>query len=188
MTAMRDDRRRRQPSHEEIRLWRHVTRDAKPLPGRDALADTEPATESPTPKPATTAKRPQPPPAPPPSPPSILEPGGKADLDRRSAERLARGQMRIEARLDLHGWAEAEAYERLVAFLSASHAMGRRCVLVITGKGREGRGVLKTNLPRWINEAALRPLVLAFTAAAIKDGGEGAFYVLLKRQREKNPP
>ncbi|MCC7168019.1 MAG: Smr/MutS family protein [Rhodospirillales bacterium] len=187
---MRDDRRRRQPSHEEIRLWRHVTRDAKPLPGRAALADAnaEPATEPAPPKPATTAKRPQPPPAPPPSPPSILEPGGKADLDRRSAERLAKGQMRIEARLDLHGWAEAEAHERLVAFLSASHAMGRRCVLVITGKGREGRGVLKTNLPRWINEAALRPLVLAFTAAAIKDGGEGAFYVLLKRQREKNPP
>jgi DNA-nicking Smr family endonuclease len=59
----------------------------------------------------------------------------------------------------------------------------KRMLLVVTGKGRDGVGVLRQSLPLWLNAPSIRPFVLAFDVASRKDGGEGAFYVLLKRQR-----
>ena len=84
-----------------------------------------------------------------------------------------------------------DAHAALARFVAASRAMGRRCVLVITGKGRppkntigaEGGGVLKQAVPRWLNEPSLRAQILAFATAQPKDGGGGALYVLLKRIR-----
>jgi DNA-nicking Smr family endonuclease len=74
-----------------------------------------------------------------------------AGIDRANAERLKRGLHRIEARLDLHGMTQAEAHAALSAFIAASRAAGRRCVLVITGRGlgQSGLGVLKSSVPRW---------------------------------------
>jgi DNA-nicking Smr family endonuclease len=62
---------------------------------------------------------------------------------------------------------------------------GKRAVLIITGKGLrgEGTGILRAAVPRWLNEAKLRALILSIAPAAPKDGGGGALYVLLKRQR-----
>ncbi len=93
--------------------------------------------------------------------------------------------MAIEARLDLHGMTQAEAHGRLVAFVEGHQAAGRRCVLVVTGKGtwREEGGVLRDAVPRWLNEPGLRPRILSFSHAQPKDGGEGALYILLKRLR-----
>ncbi|MBF0355452.1 MAG: Smr/MutS family protein [Alphaproteobacteria bacterium] len=112
-----------------------------------------------------------------------LVPGKVVDVDKRTALRLTKGQMAIEGRLDLHGLTEDRAHGALKHFLSMSQSMGRRCVLVITGKGVEGKGVLRTQMPRWLNAPELRPLVLAVSEALPKDGGSGAFYVLLKRNR-----
>jgi DNA-nicking Smr family endonuclease len=100
-------------------------------------------------------------------------------LDRRSAERLRRGARRIEARLDLHGMTQAEAHGELEVFLARADAARQRCVLVITGKG----GVLRAGVPRWINEQPNRSRVLAFSPAQPRDGGAGAFYILLRRRR-----
>ena len=64
--------------------------------------------------------------------------------------------------------------------------MGKRCVLVITGKGLKSDGsigVLRENIPDWLNERRNRGLIIAFSHAVQKDGGEGAFYVMLKRKR-----
>ena len=88
--------------------------------------------------------------------------------------------------MDLHGMTQDQAHRALNAFIDASSHAGRRCVLVITGKGGRGDGsvgVLREQVPRWLNQAPLRPLVLAFSYATPKDGGEGALYVLLKRKR-----
>jgi DNA-nicking Smr family endonuclease len=106
-------------------------------------------------------------------------------LDRRSAERLRRGQTPVEDRIDLHGLTQEEAHRRLNVFLAAAARGGRRCVLIITGTGvwREGGGVLRDAVPRWLNESPLRPLVLAFAQAQPRHGGSGALYVLLKRRR-----
>ncbi len=81
-----------------------------------------------------------------------------------------------------------EAHAALVRFLAGAQAAGLRSVLVITGKGygTEGTvGVLKTNVPRWINEPPLRERVLAFTHASRTYGGEGALFVLLRRPRPR---
>ena len=106
-------------------------------------------------------------------------------LDKRSARRLKRGLRAIEARLDLHGLRQEEAHRALTSFIAGSYEAGKRCVLVITGKGRvsEGGGVLRTNVPRWLNQAPNRMRILSFTHATPADGGTGALYVLLKRQR-----
>ena len=116
-------------------------------------------------------------------------------LDKRSAERLRRGQMNIEARLDLHGHTQADAHRAAHAFIATSHRVGRRCVLIITGKGGarddfdgsfmpdRDSGVLRRNLPRWLGEAPMRPLVLRLETACPQHGGDGAYYVLLRRKR-----
>ena len=106
-------------------------------------------------------------------------------LDKRSARKLKRGLREIEARLDLHGLHQDEANRVLTSFIARSYKAGKRCVLVITGKGQvsEGGGVLRKNVPRWLNQAPNRMRILSFTHATPADGGTGALYVLLKRQR-----
>ena len=115
-----------------------------------------------------------------------LAPGVAPGVDRRSAERLRRGERQIEARLDLHGMTQDEAHRALNAFLDRAEHAGWRCVLVITGKGRPGTsaaGVLRAAVPRWLNEAPNRARLLAIAAAQPKDGGAGAMYLLLRRKR-----
>lgn len=171
---------------DDAALWHKVAATAKPLEKRKPAAGKPKAPSRVEPV-APQKPRAAPPPAPPPAPKQrALEAGKAVDLDRRTAERLKRGQLPIEARLDLHGMTQEDAHAALARFVGASRAMGRRCVLVITGKGRpnaEGGGVLKQSVPRWLNEPSLRAQVLAFAAAQPQHGGAGALYVLLKRVR-----
>jgi len=116
-------------------------------------------------------------------------------LDKRTAQKLRRGALALEGRLDLHGHTLAAASGALRAFVFAAHAGGRRCVLVITGRGmpradaeapfREDgrRGVLRELVPRWLAEPPLMDCVLATAPAQPRDGGAGALYVLLRRRR-----
>jgi|SRR5215469_12464440 len=104
-----------------------------------------------------------------------------AGIDRANAERLKRGQHPVEARLDLHGMTQEEAHRALGGFLRAARTAGRRVVLVITGRGRIGGGVLKAAVPRWLAGDDLRPLLLAIATAQPRDGGAGALYVMLRR-------
>ncbi|WP_374440071.1 Smr/MutS family protein [Stella sp.] len=115
-----------------------------------------------------------------------LDAGAAVDVDARTAERLKRGRVPIDGRLDLHGLTQAEAHVALVGAVRSGAAQGRRCLLVITGRGDWGgteRGVLRRMVPRWLNEPAIRPHVLAFAEAQPRDGGGGALYVLLRRRR-----
>jgi DNA-nicking Smr family endonuclease len=108
-----------------------------------------------------------------------------AGIDRANAERLKRGLHKIEAVLDLHGMNQAEAHRALATFIDASSNAGRRCVLVVTGRGLgpNGPGVLKASLPRWLEEPPLRRHVLAIATAQSRHGGSGASYILLRRPR-----
>ncbi len=180
---------KRKPSADELDLWRHVTRDAKPLRARSRPKPAADAAEKPEPAAARPAQKAAPqaplPPRPKPPPPELAT-GRIAGVDKRLAERLKRGQLPIEASLDLHGLTQGEAHDRLVAFNADSAAAGRRCVVVITGKGawREGAGVLREAVPRWLNEPPNRARVLAISQSQPRHGGGGALYLLLKRMRE----
>ncbi len=178
-------RRPRQVRDDEARLFEAAMRNVDRLPGRTAEAPADPDA---TARPASS-KRAAPPPPPPPLPrPAAmpeLRPGVAADLDARTMERLRRGRMRPEARLDLHGMTQDEAHRALNGFIAASRGAGRRCVIVITGRGRAklGGGVLREQAPRWLNLPPTRGNVLGFAEAQPKDGGAGALYVLLRKKR-----
>lgn len=168
----------KRPRADETDLWQWATRDAKPLRARNARTPApKPRSE---PKPAPRAITLVTPPAP--SLPELSH-GASPGVDRRTAERLHRGQMEIDGRIDLHGMTQAEAHDALAAFMDKAEGRGWRCVLVITGKGTRGVGVLRAAVPRWLNLPPHRARILSFGAARPKDGGEGALYVLLRRRR-----
>ena len=162
-------------------LWQRAMRDVAPLRSRPA-----PSPEPPSPEPASPARA-VPPQDPataqaPTSPRPALPPLGHfAGIDRATTERLKRGRLAIEARLDLHGMTQDEAYRAVTGFIAGSRTAGRRCVLVITGRGLAGGGILRACVPRWLDEPALRRHLLAITPAQPRDGGGGAFYLLLRR-------
>lgn len=183
----------RRPTDEEKALWRRVTTQVTPLRPATPAADPGPAKATAKSAGATrrsgTSPRVQPtaPSRPaPPSPPELVS-GQTPSVDRRTADRLKRGRMAVEARLDLHGMGQADAHRALNGFIEGSYAKGLRTVLVITGKGlfSQGRGVLRDRLGDWLNMGPLRHKVLSYVPAQPKHGGGGAFYVLLRRRRDK---
>jgi DNA-nicking Smr family endonuclease len=100
-------------------------------------------------------------------------------------KKLQQGKMVLEARIDLHGLSQLAAHQRLKHFIQKSRQEGLRTILVITGKGRAGRGVLRENVPQWLSEPPLSEAIIAFGASRPQDGGAGALYVRLKRARER---
>lgn len=179
-------------------LWQFVTRQIKPIeqdrktlvPEEDDSPDGTPTDVHPEVSPNTGKTR-----------PVIVQPrenkrldeSGGHGLDRRSAEKLRKGQMPIEGRLDLHGMTQEQAHRAVQDFIVQGHAAGKRCVLVITGKGRDaqgqrdplskGQGVLKRMVPEWLAQKPLAPLILKTETARPQHGGDGAIYVLLRRKR-----
>ena len=115
-----------------------------------------------------------------------FEHGQAPGLDRRTKTRLRRGQVSIEARIDLHGLTQPEAHAQLLSFLESAVERGLRSVLVITGKGLRASGkigILRSSVPRWLNQQPARDWIKAFDYAVNRDGGEGALYVLLRRRK-----
>jgi len=119
-----------------------------------------------------------------------LSHGDVVGLDRRSAQRMKRGKMKIDAKLDLHGYYQDEACRALLAFIAGASKSNKRCLLVVTGKGlhhsvssNQQAGILKKMVPKWLNEEPNRSKILSFSLAIPSDGGAGALYVLLKRRR-----
>jgi len=168
-------------------LFAALMRDAKPLKRKHKVA--RPAVAPPTraaardPAGALTAapRGGAAQPAPPLPDPGIANPG----IDRRTAERLRKGRMDIDRRLDLHGMTQDAAHAALDRAVASAWREGLRMLLVITGKGsaKDGGGVLRRNLPRWLAVGANAPRVLRIEPARPQHGGAGAFYVLLRRQR-----
>ena len=104
-------------------------------------------------------------------------------IDRPTARKIARRRLPLEGRIDLHGMDQDRAHGALLAFLRRARAEGLRHVIVITGKGRAGDGVLRRAVPRWLGTEPFRGLVSGTREAARHDGGAGALYVKIKRVR-----
>ena len=114
------------------------------------------------------------------------------NMDHKSFTKMRRGKLKPEARLDLHGMTLDQAHPELIAFILGSQAIGRRLVLVITGKGKDRddggpipvhRGILRHQVPRWMALPPISAAILQATPAHIKHGGQGAYYVYLRRGR-----
>lgn len=104
-------------------------------------------------------------------------------LDQQTRKRISRGSDPVEARLDLHGFTQEQAFDSLCAFVQRCAKVGKRTLLIITGKGRDKPSVLRANVPRWLREAPLNAYVAGYHEAAKADGGQGALYVRLKKKQ-----
>ena len=103
-------------------------------------------------------------------------------LERKREKSLRQGEVEIDAKLDLHGMTQVEAFAALADFMQKKVKAGKRHLLIITGKGRGGAGVLRGNLENWLGQLPEAKTILALRTAAPKHGGDGAFYVLLRKK------
>lgn len=171
---------RRRPSQDDDRLWAAFTKTIKPLkPQRVKPAADVTTPIKPSPAKTRVEKAAPPPPsapllAPKPSPPIT-------SLGRRERRSVATGKVAIEGRLDLHGHTQSEAHDALCGFLHRARGSGKRLVLVITGKS----GVLRRQVPLWLEMPDMRDIVLGVDQAHVAHGGEGALYVRIRRARSR---
>ncbi|GAB0117511.1 Smr/MutS family protein [Acidisoma sp. 7E03] len=114
-------------------------------------------------------------------PPEIAVGEAAAGLDGASWEKLRRGRMRPQRTLDLHGRTAQSAFAAFERFIAEARADGVRCVEIVTGRGAGEGGVLKRELPHWINRPDIRAGVLA--AAHPHRANVGAVILLLRRRR-----
>ena len=107
--------------------------------------------------------------------------GERNYLDQNSFDRIRKGKFKIDAKIDLHGLKLDDARDALFNFLNLSAAAGKRNLLVVTGKGNLGQGKIKTSLENWLNFPEIKTLILTFSPAKIEHGGDGAFYIVLRK-------
>ena len=164
-------RRTRTVTAEETKLWRTSMRNVTPY------HPTPPPPEEPPAPPAPLAAIDSSPVTRAPMPAS--RPNG---IDRQTFKQLAKGERTVEAVIDLHGMTLQAAHAALRRFVELQAGIGKRCLLVITGKGGPDRpSKLRQEVPLWLETWS--PPVLAVTSAQPKHGGAGALYVLLQRRR-----
>ena len=109
-------------------------------------------------------------------------------LDYNTKSKIDKGKYFISDRLDLHGYNMDDAYYKLIDFIVRNYHIGNRCVLVITGYGSATNktGTIKNNLCKWLNDIKIQHMVLYHQQATKEHGGKGAFYVLLRRNKDLN--
>ncbi|MEQ1709410.1 MAG: Smr/MutS family protein [Terricaulis sp.] len=171
-------KKKRDLTSDETRLWRRVAASVKPRRADSVEAEPLPSTR--TQKPIT---RKLPPADAPPAPRYVLAPILTPPADRAAEKRVRRGKLDIGATLDLHGHTQVTARAALTRFLRAAQARGDKTVIIVTGIGRAGEGVLKRCLPEWLGRSDVRPLVSGYAQAHRAHGGAGAFYLFIKRAR-----
>jgi DNA-nicking Smr family endonuclease len=185
---------RGQSDDDDDALWEKVVEKAAPLKDRARASAPKPGKVA---APVTNETPPQGPrpiqPAPKPVPKPSHVPRA-APLDRQTSRQLDKGKIEVEAHLDLHGLRQRDAHAQLRRFLKTAQARGLKHVLVITGKGAEPstsrsfyeedeRGVLRQAVPHWLSGPDFASLVVSFSPAPRRLGGEGALYVRLRKPR-----
>ena len=184
----------RRPLHpEDVRLWSLVTATVRPHRGSERTVAPAATDAAPPVPPGAIPIRARPKPAAEPGPTPLTAPApvrppkpvalpSPDEIEPRRKRRISMAREPIGGRLDLHGLTQDEARLAVIAFIRREHANGARAVLIITGKGAMGDGVLRRRTPEWLAEPSVRPLIAGLSSAERHHGGEGALYVALKRQ------
>lgn len=173
---------KRRLTDEEQKAWDGVRKSVRPLkPGRPAKAVQSPGDPGllnrsrfapaalPTKRDGSTG-------------PTEQRRSAPVPQDRGSEKKIRRGKIEVAASFDLHGHTQESAWSALPAFLVREQARGSRCVIVITGKGQLGEGVLRRNFLKWLDMPEARSLVSGYAQAHPRHGGTGAFYVFIRRR------
>ncbi len=166
--------RRRAATEAEKLLWSAAMRGVRKLAPSNPPAELREPTELFPAAPVQMILEPEP------AKPKLRAPGS---VDGATLERLRRGQVTIDSRIDLHGLDQSQAFASLIDFVDISARAGRRCLLIITGKGSigPGGGILRRNVPLWLTSSQMASRILTVAPAHPRHGGDGAFYVLLRR-------
>lgn len=155
----------------ETKIWRHVAQtvsprrkpkgkgSAKPLPSREDFANMLRL----------------------PAAPSVRAKPTPLTLDVNQDKRVRRGRVDIDAKIDLHDMTQSMAQPALHRAIIRAANRNKYCLLVVTGKGLRGDGILRRSFHGWIADPAVRPLIASYAPAHIKHGGTGAWYVFLKK-------
>lgn len=195
---------KRVPLVPDWHLWTEVTETVSPLRPRKRAKPLMQMSEGTLPIPPASTPGPK-------KPPHLIFPAYRPDgksgrqqqapgtvIEPRMRRKLGRGQIGIDGTIDLHGMRQVEAHAALTRFIHARVARGDRTILVITGKGLKKvdgdaativeRGVLRSMLPIWLSDPGLAPLIAGWDVSAQGHGGEGAYYVRLRRQEPGRRP
>jgi DNA-nicking Smr family endonuclease len=173
-------------SEDDLKVWNSYIKGVKPLARSAESAVPVPQLRQVETKPALQTSSPA---LPPDSFTAILSsvpPFLPSSLEYSSRKRLKRPE-KFDARLDLHGLTQDQAYHALHQFMTHSINRGARNVLVITGKGvrlsaaNPDAGILRRRVPEWLNTAVFKPFITYFAQAHPHDGGSGAFQIRLKK-------
>jgi DNA-nicking Smr family endonuclease len=172
---------RRRLSEDERALWRGFARGVTPLrrSAGAALGTASDRTARDTPPPAQSSPKER---------VHAKQPPALAQFDRRLRQRVARGHLAIDVRLDLHGMTQKQAHAALLHFLTQAQAHDAKLALVVTGKGIDAagaapeRGVLRRQVPLWLSLPEFRRFIVSFQEAHASHGGEGALYLRLRRR------
>ena len=105
-------------------------------------------------------------------------------IDSSMLKKIKKRKFNVNASLDLHGKTLDVAFNKFVNFINSNYDVGNRYLLIVTGKGNPSKntGVIKNNLPLWIKHASVNSKILYASSALIEDGGDGAFYIFLRKK------
>ena len=106
---------------------------------------------------------------------------------------MKKGKLQPELILDLHGMNTIIAKKKSVEFIRSNFFLGKRLLLIITGKGKSSKtsffekgsqiGIIRKSLKSWLYESDMRTKILGVVSSHINHGGEGAFYIYLKKNK-----
>ena len=103
-------------------------------------------------------------------------------LSKKNIKEIKTGKFKVQSKLDLHGYRLKEAETLFFEFLKINFKSKKRNLLVISGKGERGKGKIKFSIPVWISSPSLSHLIHFYSFAAPKDGGDGAYYIRLRKK------
>lgn len=174
----------RRLSDADRQVWARVARTVTPAPWKPLPSDRYAAEHTGLPEEACTAPRASRPApgavTPTPQPGRARPQSTTPPADLSGHRRIKRGRAPIDATIDLHGYTQEGARAALVSFVERQRLERARCLLVITGKGRMGAGVLRQRFFDWIAASPIRAHLSGYAPAHPKHGGGGAFYLFLK--------
>ncbi len=149
---------------EDKELWQRVARTVKPLRDGSSKADSESFEHM------MHVKLPPPP----------LASRTDKPVFTREDKKTRRGKVSIDGKIDLHDLTADQAFEALRRGLIRAYNRNKKCLLVVTGKGIRGQGVLRQSLPGWLGHQDIRHIITEYAPAHIRHGGSGAWYIFLK--------
>lgn len=108
------------------------------------------------------------------------------NINKSIIRELRNNSLPIHARLDLHGLTVFEAKTKLKNFIKDCYKNNFKNIVIITGKGKNNRGSIKVNTPKWLMEEMISKFVVGFHTMPDRKGGQGALYIRLKNRNKYN--